>query len=277
MDVVDVVDFMDVMSFVDFLNWNCMLQKQEAQAVLGDTMTGPQIGYLLPTRDRAARDDHELGPLIRQARLAETLGFDSVWAGDSPITRPRADPLMVLAAAAGVTERVTLGTAVLLAGLRHPILLAHQLATLDRIAEGRLIVGMGAGFPHANTEAQFAAVGVDFERRVSRLTESIEAMRRLWTLETTSFKGRHFDFRDVTLAPGRSAPAARRSGWPDPARRHCGASHAMPTGGCPTRPPGRRTRTNGPWPRSRLAPSRPPCTPRCAWTRTPSGPADGCG
>ncbi|MFG3139039.1 LLM class flavin-dependent oxidoreductase [Streptomyces sp. NPDC048211] len=164
-------------------------------------MTGPQVGYLLPTRDRTARDDHELGPLIRQARLAETLGFDSVWAGDSPVTRPRADPLMVLAATAAVTERVTLGTAVLLAGLRHPILLAQQLATLDRIAEGRLIVGMGAGFPHAQTEAQFDAVGVDFARRVSRLTESIEAVRRLWTLEKASFKGRHFDFREVTLAP----------------------------------------------------------------------------
>ena len=164
-------------------------------------MTGPQVGYLLPTRDRTAHDDHELGPLIRQARLAETLGFDSVWAGDSPITRPRADPLLVLAAAAASTEQVTLGTAVLLAGLRHPILLAHQLTTLDRLAEGRLIAGLGAGYAHANTEAQFAAVGVGFERRVSRLTESIEVMRRLWTSDAVSFQGRHFDFHDVTVAP----------------------------------------------------------------------------
>ncbi|MFI6962118.1 LLM class flavin-dependent oxidoreductase [Streptomyces sp. NPDC050255] len=169
-------------------------------------MTGLQVGYLLPTRDLAARDVQELGPLIRQARLAERLGFDSVWAGDSPVTRPRADPLMVLAAVAAATERITLGTAVLLAGLRHPILLAHQLATLDRISEGRLIAGMGAGFPHANTAAQFAAVGIDFERRVSRLTESVEAMRRLWTSEPASFEGRHFDFHDVTLAPGPARP-----------------------------------------------------------------------
>jgi probable F420-dependent oxidoreductase len=167
----------------------------------GGVMTAPQIGYLLPTRDQAARGDHELEPLIRQARLAETLGFDSVWAGDSPVTRPRADPLMVLTAVAAGTRRVTLGTAVLLSALRHPILLAHQLATVDPLAGGRLIAGMGAGFPHPNTEAQFTAVGIDFERRVSRLTESIDAMRLLWTEDAVSFQGRHFDFHDVTLAP----------------------------------------------------------------------------
>ncbi|TCO55992.1 LLM class flavin-dependent oxidoreductase [Actinocrispum wychmicini] len=164
-------------------------------------MTGPQIGYLLPTRDQAVRGSHELDPLIQQARLAETLGFDSVWAGDSPLARPRADPLLVLTAAAAVTQRVTLGTAVLLAALRHPILLAHQLATLDRLADGRLVAGMGAGFPHPSTEAEFAAVGIDFARRVSRLTESIDAMRLLWTSDAVSFQGRHFDFRDVTLMP----------------------------------------------------------------------------
>ncbi|NED52571.1 LLM class flavin-dependent oxidoreductase, partial [Micromonospora aurantiaca] len=69
----------------------------------------------------------------------------------------------------------TLGTATMLPALRHPILLAHQLATLDRLAGGRLIVGVGAGFPTAGTEAQFDAVGVPFRTRFSRLEESIEA------------------------------------------------------------------------------------------------------
>jgi probable F420-dependent oxidoreductase len=159
------------------------------------------FGYLLPTRDHAVRGDHEVLPLVRQARLAEALGFDSVWAGDSPLTRQRADPLLVLAAAAAVTERVTLGTAVLLPALRHPILLAHQLATVDRIAEGRLVAGLGGGFPNPRTEAQFAAVQVDFRSRVSRLTESVEAMRLLWTSTGVSFHGRHFTFDDVTIAP----------------------------------------------------------------------------
>jgi probable F420-dependent oxidoreductase len=159
------------------------------------------VGYLLPTRDHAVRGDHEMKPLVRQARLAETLGFDSVWAGDSPVARPRTDPLLVLGAAAAATDRVTLGTAVLLPALRHPILLAHQLATVDRLAEGRLVVGMGGGFPNPQTEAQFAAVQVDFGTRISRLTESVDAMRALWSSTGVSFQGKHFSFDDVTIMP----------------------------------------------------------------------------
>jgi len=112
-----------------------------------------QVGFLLPTRDRIVLGDHDVGSLIRLARLAEELGFDSVWAGDSPVTRQRADVLTLLPAVAAVTERITLGTAVLLPALRHPIPLAHQLATIDRIADGRLIAGMGGGFPNPATEA----------------------------------------------------------------------------------------------------------------------------
>src|SRR5690349_22718439 len=105
-------------------------------------MAGLEIGYLLPTRDQAVLGRHDPGRLVAQARRAEELGLDSVWAGDSPVNRPRADPLLVLAAAAQATARVTLGTAVLLPALRHPILLAHQLATLDRLSEGRLVAGV---------------------------------------------------------------------------------------------------------------------------------------
>ncbi|MBN6057767.1 TIGR03619 family F420-dependent LLM class oxidoreductase, partial [Nonomuraea sp. RK-328] len=169
-----------------------------------------RIGYLLPTRDRVVMDDRDLTSLLGQTRVAEELGFDSVWVGDSPVTRPRADPLLVLAAAAALTERVTLGTAVLLPALRHPILLAHQLATLDLMSGGRLVAGMGAGFPTPNTEAQFEAVGVGFKRRVSRMEEAIHAMRRLWSGDEVSFQGTHFAFNDVRLAP---APA-RRGGPP---------------------------------------------------------------
>ncbi|MBO2449195.1 LLM class flavin-dependent oxidoreductase [Actinomadura barringtoniae] len=160
-----------------------------------------QVGFLLPTRDRIVLGDHDVGPLIRLARRAEELGFDSVWAGDSPVTRQRADVLTLLPAIAAVTERVTLGTAVLLPALRHPIPLAHQLATIDRIADGRLIAGMGGGFPNPATAAQFEAIGVDFRTRVSRLEESIEAMRRLWTEDAVTFEGRHFRFEDITVAP----------------------------------------------------------------------------
>jgi len=160
-----------------------------------------QIGFLLPSRDRIVLDDHETGLLLRLADLAEELSFDSVWAGDSPVTRQRADPLTLLAAVAARTDRVVVGTAVLLPALRHPIPLAHQLATLDRISEGRLVAGMGAGFPNPATEAQFTALGVDFRRRVGRMHECIEAMRLLWSGDAVSYEGRHFAFRDVTIAP----------------------------------------------------------------------------
>ncbi|GAB3162220.1 LLM class flavin-dependent oxidoreductase [Microbispora hainanensis] len=170
-------------------------------------MASLKVGYLLPTRDQAVRGDHDLEQLVEQARRAEALGFDSVWAGDSPLTRPRADPLLLLSAVAVATRRITLGTAVLLPALRHPILLAHQLATLDRLADGRLIVGMGGGFPNRGTEAQFTAIGVSFARRISRLEESIEAMRQLWTGREVSFAGRHFDFHGVRPAPVPVSPA----------------------------------------------------------------------
>ncbi len=160
-----------------------------------------RIGYLLPSRDQTVLGEHDLARLVAQARRAEELGLDSVWAGDSPVTRPRADPLLLLAAVAQATTRVTLGTAVLLPALRHPILLAHQLATLDRLAHGRLVAGLGGGFPTPATRAQFTALGIGFADRISRMTESVTVMRRLWTGEPVTHHGRHFTFDDVRLAP----------------------------------------------------------------------------
>ncbi len=194
-------------------------------------MTQLEIGYLLPTRDRTVRDEHDPEPLVAQARWAEELGLDSVWAGESPVTRPRADPTLLLAAVAQATERIGLGTAVLLPALRHPILLAHQLATLDRLSHGRLIAGMGGGFPNRNTEAQFTALGIEFGRRIGRMRESIDIMRRLWSGKAVSYRSEHFTFEDVRIAPvpvrpggppiwlaGSGGPALRRvadlaDGW----------------------------------------------------------------
>ncbi|MFJ6686856.1 LLM class flavin-dependent oxidoreductase [Streptomyces werraensis] len=185
-------------------------------------MTEVKIGYLLPTRDQAVHGGDDLAQLIEHARHAEGVGFDSLWVGDSPLTRPRADPLLLLSAVAVAAPRLMLGTAVLLPALRHPILLAHQLATLDRLADGRLIVGLGAGFPTPGTQTQFDAIGVPFRTRVNRLEESIEAMRRLWSGTNVSFTGRHFDFRDVTLAPAPTRPEGPPiwlAGGGDPALR----------------------------------------------------------
>ncbi len=134
------------------------------------------------------------------------------------MTRPRADPLLLLAAAAETTERVTLGTAVLLPALRHPILLAHQLGTLDRLSGGRLVIGLGDGFPSPDTRAQFAALGIDFARRTGRLEESIDVMRQLWSGKAVTHRGEHFSFDDVQIAPPPSRPGGPPV-WPAAVQR----------------------------------------------------------
>src|SRR6185369_13501289 len=116
----------------------------------------PKLGYLLPTRERVMENHHETGSLLALAERAEGLGFDSIWVGDSVTARPRHDPLTLLAAVAARTRKAELGTAVLLPALRNPVLLAHQAATVDRIAEGRLILGVGIATDVANIRAEFA-------------------------------------------------------------------------------------------------------------------------
>ncbi|MGP3910180.1 LLM class flavin-dependent oxidoreductase [Nonomuraea sp. 10N515B] len=85
-------------------------------------------------------------------------------------------------------------------------MLTHQLATLDRLSEGRLIAGMGGGFPNPATEAQFAAVAIGFARRIGRMEESIDVMRRLWSGQTVSHTGEHFTFTDVRIEPSPHRP-----------------------------------------------------------------------
>jgi alkanesulfonate monooxygenase SsuD/methylene tetrahydromethanopterin reductase-like flavin-dependent oxidoreductase (luciferase family) len=140
----------------------------------------PRLGCLLPTRERIMEGRPETAPLLALAERAEALGFDSVWVGDSLLARPRHDPLTLLAAVAARTRRVELGTAVLLPALRNPVVLAHQVATLDRLAEGRLILGVGIATDVPNIRAEFEAAGVPFDRRVGRLVEGLELARALW-------------------------------------------------------------------------------------------------
>lgn len=114
-----------------------------------------RVGWLVSTREGAGEPGRRVGALVDLGVAAEQLGFDSVWVGDSPIARPRPDALVTLSAIAARTSTCTLGTAVLLPALRHPVLLAHELATLDNLAEGRLVVGVGTGFPMPATREQF--------------------------------------------------------------------------------------------------------------------------
>jgi alkanesulfonate monooxygenase SsuD/methylene tetrahydromethanopterin reductase-like flavin-dependent oxidoreductase (luciferase family) len=150
----------------------------------------PRIGYLLPTRERVLEGRPETGPLVALAERAEGLGFDSLWVGDSLLARPRHDPLTLLAAVAARTRRVQLGTAVFLPALRNPVVLAQQLATLDQVSEGRLVLGAGIANDLPNIRAEFTAAGVPFEGRVGRMMDGLRLARALWTGKPVDWDGR---------------------------------------------------------------------------------------
>jgi probable F420-dependent oxidoreductase len=166
------------------------------------------IGYLLPTREQIMEGRHDTASLLALAQRAEALGYHSVWVGDSVLARPRHDPLTLLAAVAARVPRVVLGTAVLLPALRNPVLLAHQVATLDQVAEGRLILGVGIARDVPNIRAEFAACGVPFERRVGRMMEGLRLCRALWRGEPVDWDGRW------PVHGGALAPLPHRPGGP---------------------------------------------------------------
>src|SRR5919108_3961806 len=99
-----------------------------------------RIGVLIPTRGVVMESARRppVDDCWTMARLADEAGYDALWVGDSVVAKPRLEPLTTLAFLAGITQRVKLGTAVLLPALRPPVVLAHQLANLDQISRGRL-------------------------------------------------------------------------------------------------------------------------------------------
>jgi len=137
--------------------------------------------------------------ILDLAEQAEALGFDSVWVGDSVLARPRFEALTTLAAVAARTQRVRLGTAVLLPMLRQPVVLANQVANLDLIANGRLILGVGIGGNNPAVAREFAACGVPIARRIGMFEETLTLMRRLWTEPEVTFQGRYFQLQSVRL------------------------------------------------------------------------------
>ena len=131
-------------------------------------------------------------------RRAEELGYDSLWVIDRVFHPVNIiDPMTLLTVAATVTERVRLGTAVLLFVLRNPILAAKTTATLDYLSGGRLTLGISLG----GRDNEFEPLGVDVRRRVGRFNEGLDLMRRLWSERDVTHHGRYFSVEGVNVDP----------------------------------------------------------------------------
>jgi probable F420-dependent oxidoreductase len=173
-------------------------------------------------------ENHTLVPvldlrlLVQMAVEAEEAGFDAVMVsehvvlgpgsdarglpenprdyalpGNQAPSTPWPDPLVLLAAVATATTRLRLVASSIIAPLRHPLLLAKQLATLDLVSQGRLVVQPTVSWHRA----EYEALGVAFERRGELLDEHLAAWRTLWRETPASFEGRHYRFADVSLEP----------------------------------------------------------------------------
>ena len=166
--------------------------------------TNVKLGILLPTRGLLLGEEipQSADRVLDLARKAEDSGLDSVWVGDSLIAKPRLEPLSTLAAVAAVTKRVRLGTAVLLAALRHPVLLAQTMGTVDLISQGRLVIAAGVGGAfNGEQQAEWHAAGVAPSRRASRLEEVLQIVRGLGSGQPMDFRGQHFDLEGVSMEP----------------------------------------------------------------------------
>jgi probable F420-dependent oxidoreductase len=146
----------------------------------------------------------------RLAASAEALGFESLWTGEHVVLPeprqapspaepefPMLHPSTGLAYLAGVTERIRLGTGIVLVAQRNPVVLAKEMASLDVVSGGRLILGVGAGYLHQ----EFKALGVPFAERGARTDEAIDVMRCLWNMEHPSFRGRFTHFNHIQAQP----------------------------------------------------------------------------
>ena len=161
-----------------------------------------KFGILLPTREVIMSGAPDPSRILRLADRAEALGFHSVWVGDSITAKPRLEALTTLAAVAGRTRRVRLGTAVFLAALRNPILLAHTIASLDWISAGRVDLGIGYSRPNDRVQEQeFEMLGLPVSKRIKISEEMIQVMRRLWRGDDVSHEGSFSRFEHVTLEP----------------------------------------------------------------------------
>jgi probable F420-dependent oxidoreductase len=162
-----------------------------------------RFGFTLPN-NFGVDDAHAV---VAVAERAEAAGFDSVWVnhhvlnvgyvGERLGDRPYHDALTILTWAATRTERVRLGTSVLVLPYLHPMVLAKQLATLDQLCGGRLVVGVGVG----SLQEENTAMGVVWDDRGAYSDESLEVMKALWTGRPVTYAGAHFSLDGIVASP----------------------------------------------------------------------------
>jgi alkanesulfonate monooxygenase SsuD/methylene tetrahydromethanopterin reductase-like flavin-dependent oxidoreductase (luciferase family) len=163
-----------------------------------------RFGYLLAGQFLEGEDPQaQLGQALEQVRAARAAGFDSIWVTQHFVADFQfLQPIPLLARVAAEAEGMGLGTAVLLAPMYPPVLLAEELATLDVLCGGRLVVGAGAGY----REEEFKALGVPRKERSARLAETVDLLRQLWSGKPVTYSGRGIELDGARL---RLLPAQR--------------------------------------------------------------------
>ena len=162
-----------------------------------------RFGVFLPSYIWAGDGPERATGIKEFARQVEDLGFDSLFITDHLFAAKRfysvsfLEPLAALAVAAGVTERVRLGTSILIMPLRHPVLLAKEYATLQFLSNDRFILGAGVGW----NDYEYAAMGVPKSQRGSRTDEMLDIMIPLLEGETVTYHGRYYSIDDVSIEP----------------------------------------------------------------------------
>ena len=155
----------------------------------------PNVGLLVPSAfpgDLPRPDE-----FTSFFRAADEMGFHSIWATERVLHRVRVvQPFTMLATAAAATTRIRLGTAVVLASLRHPVALANDVASVDYLSGGRMNFGLSLG----GQPAEFEAMGIPMGRRMGRYEETLSLLPRLWSEDSVSHQGRHFQLENVSLA-----------------------------------------------------------------------------
>src|SRR5207249_10841883 len=168
-------------------------------------MAKPSFGLILANR-AVVLGAVKASDLVELAVEAERSGiFDAAWAGDSLLAKPRLESVTLLSALAGVTSRLRLAVGCMATFVhRHPVMLAHQWASLDVLSGGRTLLAVCLGGPSEANAAQAAeheVMSIASAERVGRLEEGIVVLRRLFGGKNVSHQGRFYSFTNVTLEP----------------------------------------------------------------------------